>query len=89
MAANQSRCPSLGVLEGLLAERLSGPERDGVESHVEGCASCQEELSRLSGSTFFPTAALKGGSKVRTTNGLATRTPRSGCPLTRASSAST
>jgi tRNA A-37 threonylcarbamoyl transferase component Bud32 len=40
------------VLEGLLAERLSGPERDGVESHVEDCTPCQEQLARLSARAF-------------------------------------
>jgi Protein kinase domain len=52
MAADLSRCPSPGVLEGLLAERLSGPERDGVESHVECCATGQEQLARLSDRTL-------------------------------------
>jgi tRNA A-37 threonylcarbamoyl transferase component Bud32 len=52
MAADPSRCPSPGVLEGLLAERLSGPERDSVETHVECCAPCQEHLARLSDRTL-------------------------------------
>src|SRR5260370_12119737 len=45
--------------------------------------------SRRTESTRLPTAALSGGSKLRTTNGLATRTPRISCPCTRAASAST
>ena len=45
MAADQNRCPAPGVLEGLLAERLSGAERDRVETHVESCAACQEPSS--------------------------------------------
>src|SRR5262245_44371884 len=40
-------CPSQEMFERLLAERLSGAERDGVESHVETCASCQQLLTRL------------------------------------------
>jgi tRNA A-37 threonylcarbamoyl transferase component Bud32 len=56
MAADLSRCPSPGVLDGLLAERLGGPERDSVETHVEGCAPCQEYLARVSARTFCPTA---------------------------------
>jgi tRNA A-37 threonylcarbamoyl transferase component Bud32 len=47
MAADGNRCPAPGVLEGLLAERLSGAERDTVETHVEGCTACQEYLARL------------------------------------------
>ena len=38
MAADLGRCPSPGVLDSLLCERLGGPERDSVETHVEGCA---------------------------------------------------
>jgi serine/threonine protein kinase len=60
MAADLSRCPSPDVLESLLAERLSGSERDGVETHVEGCAPCQERLARLSAVTFCPAALPVG-----------------------------
>jgi eukaryotic-like serine/threonine-protein kinase len=42
-------CPSEEKLTGLLAEALSTAERDAVARHVEGCASCQEHLARLSG----------------------------------------
>ena len=45
--------------------------------------------SRRTSRTRFPTAALRGGSKVRTTKGLATRTPVSAWPFNRAASAST
>jgi hypothetical protein len=60
MAADLSRCPSPGVLEGLLAERLSGPERDSVETHVECCAPCQEHLARLSDRTLRAVAPPSG-----------------------------
>jgi tRNA A-37 threonylcarbamoyl transferase component Bud32 len=60
MAADQSRCPSPDVLEGLLAERLSSPERDTVESHVEGCGPCQEQLARLSDRTLRAAAPPPG-----------------------------
>ena len=61
MATKLSPCPSPGALEGLLAERLSGPERDGVETHVEGCAPCQEHLARLIARTYCPAAPPGGG----------------------------
>jgi serine/threonine protein kinase len=54
MAADLARCPSLGELEWLLTERLSCPERDAVENHVEVCASCQEQLADLSSRTLPP-----------------------------------
>jgi tRNA A-37 threonylcarbamoyl transferase component Bud32 len=60
MAADLSRCPSPGVLDGLLAERLGGPERDSVETHVEGCAPCQEYLARVSARTFCLAAPPAG-----------------------------
>jgi hypothetical protein len=60
MAADPSRCPAPGVLEGLLAERLSGTERDRVEAHVECCAPCQEHLARLSARAPCPVAPPSG-----------------------------
>ena len=42
-------CPSDEKLTGLLAEALSTAERDALARHVEGCASCQEQLARLTG----------------------------------------
>jgi serine/threonine protein kinase len=54
VAVNLSQCPAGGDLERLLAEQLSGPERDGIETHVEGCPSCQEQLARLSSGNFRP-----------------------------------
>src|SRR5262249_2660166 len=44
-----TRCPSAEELTGLLAEALSTAERDTLARHVEGCASCQEQLARLTG----------------------------------------
>jgi len=52
MAADQNRCPAPGVLEGLLAERLSGAERDRVQTHVEACPACQEQLALLTADTL-------------------------------------
>ena len=40
-------CPSDEKLAGLLADALSTAERDALAQHVEGCASCQEKLARL------------------------------------------
>src|SRR6516162_9156275 len=44
-------CPSDAKLTGLLADALSKAERDALARHVEGCASCQEQLARLTGAT--------------------------------------
>src|SRR5213076_3215809 len=40
-------CPADEELTGLLADALSTAERDALTRHVEGCASCQEQLARL------------------------------------------
>src|SRR5262245_5488944 len=40
-------CPSDEELTGLLADALSPPDRDALALHVEGCASCQGRLARL------------------------------------------
>jgi serine/threonine protein kinase len=42
-------CPSDKKLAGLLADGLSTAERDALARHVEGCAACQEQLARLTG----------------------------------------
>jgi hypothetical protein len=42
-------CPSDAKLTGLLADALSKAERDALAEHVEGCASCQDRLARLTG----------------------------------------
>src|SRR5437764_14977766 len=42
-------CPSAEELTGLLADALSTAERDALARHVEGCAACQEQLARLTG----------------------------------------
>lgn len=44
-----TRCPSDEKLIGLLDDALSTPERDALARHVEGCAACEEQLARLSG----------------------------------------
>ena len=40
-------CPSTDQLQLLLTDRLSGPEAEAVESHVEGCSLCQQALESL------------------------------------------
>ena len=52
MAADLSACPSARSLERLLAEQLTGTERDSVETHVELCTVCQERLESLVAPTF-------------------------------------
>jgi eukaryotic-like serine/threonine-protein kinase len=42
-------CPSREKLRGFLADALSTAERDAVARHVEGCASCEEQLASLTG----------------------------------------
>jgi serine/threonine protein kinase len=42
-----TRCPSDEEFNGLLADALRPAERDAFARHVEGCASCQERLARL------------------------------------------
>jgi serine/threonine protein kinase len=42
-----SACQSDEKLASLLAEALSTAERDTLSHHVEGCATCQEQLARL------------------------------------------
>jgi WD40 repeat protein/tetratricopeptide (TPR) repeat protein len=40
-------CPSDEQFEGLLAEQLGAADRDAVETHVEGCPTCQQRLAEL------------------------------------------
>src|SRR5690349_1675312 len=61
MGANLTRCPPAGTLERLLAEALGGPERDAVETHVETCTPCQDELARLSATDVHSVAPLADG----------------------------
>src|SRR5437667_5370223 len=60
MAADLSACPSARSLERLLAEQLTGTERDSVETHVELCAPCQERLESLVAATFRQSAPAAG-----------------------------
>jgi serine/threonine-protein kinase len=39
------------LLQQLLADRLSGPEGEAIETHIERCPACQQSLERLTGST--------------------------------------
>ncbi len=41
-------CPDRNLLERLLNDRLADTELDGVEHHVQVCASCQQTLQELS-----------------------------------------
>jgi serine/threonine protein kinase len=40
-------CPSDQKITGLLVDALSPAERDALARHLEGCASCQQKLARL------------------------------------------
>src|SRR5260370_18289090 len=40
-------CPSCEQIQQLLDERLSEPEREAIEMHIETCAACQGTLARL------------------------------------------
>ena len=42
-----SSCPSRDSLQGLLDERLEGPELEAIEIHIEICPSCQDLLEGL------------------------------------------
>src|SRR5262245_26712072 len=47
-------CPTHQQLKGLLAEQLTAAQRERVETHVEGCPSCQEALARLASGSAVP-----------------------------------
>src|SRR3954451_1256764 len=47
MGAAVNACPPARTLERLLAEQLAGFERESVETHVEGCPACQDQLESL------------------------------------------
>lgn len=57
MSGELGPCPSADDLERLLAEQLSGPERETIETHVEQCTTCQERLEWLSGEAEHPVTA--------------------------------
>lgn len=44
-------CPCDEKLTDLLADALDSVERDALARHVEGCASCQDQLAHLAGSS--------------------------------------
>jgi CHAT domain-containing protein/serine/threonine protein kinase len=48
MSPDVRLCPPVDDLERLLAEQLSGHERDTLESHIELCSTCQARLEQLS-----------------------------------------
>src|SRR5438874_3846538 len=62
MSRDLGPCPAADDLEQLLAEQLSGPVRESVETHVESCTACQDRLERLSGKPAHPaTVSVTGG----------------------------
>src|SRR5262245_9331867 len=61
MGAVAGQCPPPDELDRLLAEQLSGPQRDAVEAHVESCSPCQERLDRRVGSPPALSASRAGG----------------------------
>jgi WD40 repeat protein/serine/threonine protein kinase len=50
-------CPTPEQLRQLLAEHLSGPERDRVEAHVEVCPACQQALEQMNDTFPAPAGA--------------------------------
>ena len=46
-------CPGRDLLERFLNESLVDTELDGLEHHLENCASCQRDLEELSGDTIW------------------------------------
>jgi hypothetical protein len=77
-------CPSTEQLRQLLAEQLSDADRDGVETHVEGCTACQGTLEVLTGALApeggRPEGGVEGCSRHEPDNGflrrLGRRSPR-------------
>jgi serine/threonine protein kinase len=61
MKADQDRCPSVVILELLLTEQLSEAELDPVETHVEGCAACQEQLEGMIAPATVAAAVVPAG----------------------------
>src|SRR5207248_6109860 len=59
-----SQCPSSVQLEQLLAEKLTGPEYETLEAHVESCTSCQERLELLASSTVRVAAQAGPGCRA-------------------------
>jgi eukaryotic-like serine/threonine-protein kinase len=60
-----SDCPPREQLALLLAERLSGPDGERIEAHVETCARCQEALADLSGGGFIDPGTPAPGPEPR------------------------
>ncbi len=61
MGADLSVCPSPHLLERLLADELSGSERDTVETHIEICVNCQGQLESLVASNVRLGAPAEAG----------------------------
>jgi WD40 repeat protein len=56
-------CPSSELLQRLLADQLSEPEAETVESHVEACPACQQALEQLTataGACQIPASVSRG-----------------------------
>jgi len=59
-----SQCPPREQLAQLLAERLSGPDAEAVEGHVEVCDRCQKTLDELSCHESMGHGTLKAGNEL-------------------------
>src|SRR5260370_5065342 len=56
--SRRATCPDAGWWQELLEGRLSTKEQAGLNSHLESCADCQQELERLTaGDAGWPEAA--------------------------------
>jgi serine/threonine protein kinase len=59
-----SQCPAIERLRCLLAEQVTGIERKQLETHVEGCDTCQRALEELTGAGN-PEAGRRGSASQR------------------------
>src|SRR4051794_21965363 len=55
-------CPTVEELTSLLADALDPADQDALAQHVEGCATCQEQLARLTGTPDTGTRRRAGPS---------------------------
>jgi serine/threonine-protein kinase len=55
-----NRCPPPDDLRRLLADELSGPEAEAVETHLEECAGCQQALEQLTAAAGAASQGAEG-----------------------------